>query len=71
MKQIFLVAALLASLTACSKNPPCPGLSENPDGSYTIKAPTGKSAQDRSLLEGCEYEFDQDGNLGTERDTDG
>lgn len=54
---------LAASVTACSERPACPGLSSNPDGSYTIEKPTNKD------VDGCEYEFDgQD--LTTERDTD-
>lgn len=71
MKKILLATAALGLLlTGCSQErQACPRLSSNDDGSYTIAAPN-PSAQPRDL-EGCEYEFDEDGNLGTERDTDG
>lgn len=58
-------ALFVAALTGCSQKPPCPQLSQNDDGSYKIAAPSPGAD-----VQGCEYEFD-DGNLGTERDTDG
>lgn len=60
-------ACLLAlALTGCAPSDPCPRLSSNPDGSYTIAEPNPQHD-----VTGCEYEFDEDENLGTERDTDG
>lgn len=71
MTRIAALAALVTTLlTSCSQTIPCPSLSSNDDGTYTIGTPPPEVKQ-RSDLAGCEYEFDESGTLTTERDTDG